>query len=57
MCGLFPSQCRGDARPVGAIPAQAKAFGEANGGLLKRIGAFNEAHLVDYVYMNAAAER
>ena len=38
-------------------PAQGKAFREANGDLLKRIGAFNEAHLVDYVYMNASAER
>ncbi len=37
--------------------AQGKAFREANGDLLKRIGAFNKAHLVDYVYMNASAER
>lgn len=37
--------------------AQGKAFREANSDLMKRIGAFNKAHLVDYVYMNASAER
>jgi len=34
-------------------PAAAKAFREANGDLLKRVGGFNETHLVDFVYLNA----
>lgn len=39
-----------------AGPVEAKAFREANGDLLKRIGAFNKAHLTDYVYLRVSAE-
>ncbi|MGI9590674.1 MAG: hypothetical protein ACR2P8_04845 [Myxococcota bacterium] len=38
-------------------PSDGKAFRQQNPDLMKRIGAFNETHVADFVYVNGVAER